>query len=138
MARVLIVDDDLATLQLLSQLLGDLGHEDRAVSTGERAIGELAGSEPHLVLADLRMKGASGLDVLKAARERPGSIPVIIITAYAQIDTAIEAIREGAFDYLPKPLRLEDLRLKVELALNPSASLPSTLLRTGRAGDPRG
>ena len=137
MARVLIVDDELTMLQMLSQLLGGLGHEVRAVSTGEKAVEELAEFEPHLVLADLRMKGASGLDVLKAARTGGRDIPVIIMTAYAEVDTAVEAIREGASDYLPKPFKLEDLRLKVELALNSSASRPSTLLRTGRAGTPR-
>lgn len=121
MARVLIVDDELSMLQLLSQLLGDLGHEVRAISTGEKAIEELAIFEPHLVLADLRMKGKSGFDVLQAARNDPKNIPVIIMTAYAEVDSAVEAIRQGACDYLPKPFKVEDLRLKVELALNPLA-----------------
>jgi DNA-binding NtrC family response regulator len=118
MARVLIVDDEMTMLQMLSQLLGDLGHEVRAVSTGEKAIEELAEFEPHLILADLRMKGVSGLDVLKAAGP---DVPVIIMTAYAEVDTAVEAIRQGASDYLPKPFKLEDLRLKVELALKTPA-----------------
>jgi len=121
MARILIVDDELTMLQMLGQLLEGLGHEVRGVPTGEKAIEELSGFEPHLVLADLRMKGASGLDVLKAARRQGRDLPVIIMTAYAEVDTAVEAIREGASDYLPKPFKLEDLRLKVELALGPAS-----------------
>lgn len=121
MARVLIVDDELTMLQLLGQLLGGLGHEVRAVSTGEKAIREIDAFQPHLILTDLRLKGASGLDVLKAARDADKEVPVIIMTAYAEVDTAVEAIRQGASDYLPKPFKLEDLRLKIELALSPLA-----------------
>lgn len=117
MARILVVDDETSMLQMLSQLLADMGHEVRAASSGRKALDAMADFAPHLVLADLRMEGVGGLDVLKSARKRHPGVPIVIMSAYSEFDTAVEAVRAGAADYLPKPFKIEDLRLKVELAL---------------------
>jgi two-component system response regulator AtoC len=114
---VLIADDDPIALDLLAEVLSGEGYRVRAAAGGEECL-QLAAAEPvDLAIVDLRMPGVDGLQVIRQlARVQPG-IPVLILTAFATIDTAIEAIREGAYDYLSKPFRMEEIKVVVRRTL---------------------
>jgi two-component system response regulator AtoC len=116
-ASVLIADDDPVALDLLAEVLAGEGYRVRAAGGGEECL-RLAEAEPFdLAIVDLRMPGVDGLEVIRRlAAVQPG-VPVLILTAFATIDTAIEAIREGAYDYLSKPFRMEEIKLAVRRTL---------------------
>ena len=101
-------------------------------SSGEEALAKLAANEPEIVLLDLRLPGMSGLDVLKIIRERYPAIDVIVLTGHGSIDTAIESIRMGAFDYVAKPCPLDELDVRIQRALERQALRKrATLLERG-------
>ena len=111
--RVLVVDDERAQRDALSQYLGRAGYAVSGVATGEEAL-ELLGRSPHAVLVtDLRLPGIDGLELVRRARERDEELGVLLITAYASVDSAVEALRLGAHDYILKPLILEEVLRKV-------------------------
>ena len=116
-ATLLIADDDPVALALLAEVLAGEGYAVRAASGGAACL-ELAAREPvELAIVDLRMPDMDGLEVIRRlAVLRPG-IPIIILTAFAGIDTAIEAIRSGATDYLSKPFRMEQITIAVRRIL---------------------
>ena len=116
-ATLLIADDDPVALALLAEVLAGEGYAVRAASGGAACL-ELAAREPvELAIVDLRMPDMDGLEVIRRlAVIRPG-IPIIILTAFAGIDTAIEAIRGGATDYLSKPFRMEQITIAVRRIL---------------------
>ena len=116
-ATLLIADDDPVALALLAEVLAGEGYVVRAASGGAACL-ELAAREPfELAIVDLRMPDMDGLEVIRRlAVIRPG-IPIIILTAFAGIDTAIEAIRSGATDYLSKPFRMEQITIAVRRIL---------------------
>ena len=116
-ATLLIADDDPVALALLAEVLAGEGYVVRAASGGAACL-ELAAREPfELAIVDLRMPDMDGLEVIRRlAVIRPG-IPIIILTAFAGIDTAIEAIRSGATDYLSKPFRMEQITIVVRRIL---------------------
>ena len=116
-ATLLIADDDPVALALLAEVLAGEGYVVRAASGGAACL-ELAAREPvELAIVDLRMPDMDGLEVIRRlAVIRPG-IPIIILTAFAGIDTAIEAIRAGATDYLSKPFRMEQITIAVRRIL---------------------
>ena len=116
-ATLLIADDDPVALALLAEVLVGEGYAVRAASGGAACL-ELAAREPfELAIVDLRMPDMDGLEVIRRlAVIRPG-IPIIILTAFAGIDTAIEAIRGGATDYLSKPFRMEQITIAVRRIL---------------------
>jgi DNA-binding NtrC family response regulator len=116
-ATLLIADDDPVALALLAEVLAGEGYIVRAASGGAACL-ELAAREPvELAIVDLRMPDMDGLEVIRRlAVIRPG-IPIIILTAFAGIDTAIEAIRAGATDYLSKPFRMEQITIAVRRIL---------------------
>ena len=116
-ATLLIADDDPVALALLAEVLAGEGYAVRAASGGAACL-ELAAREPvELAIVDLRMPDMDGLEVIRRlAVIRPG-IPIIILTAFAGIDTAIEAIRAGATDYLSKPFRMEQITIAVRRIL---------------------
>ena len=116
-ATLLIADDDPVALALLAEVLAGEGYVVRAASGGAACL-ELAAREPfELAIVDLRMPDMDGLEVIRRlAVIRPG-IPIIILTAFAGIDTAIEAIRGGATDYLSKPFRMEQITIAVRRIL---------------------
>ena len=116
-ASLLIADDDPVALALLAEVLAGEGYVVRAASGGAACL-ELAAREPfELAIVDLRMPDMDGLEVIRRlAVIRPG-IPIIILTAFAGIDTAIEAIRSGATDYLSKPFRMEQITIAVRRIL---------------------
>lgn len=114
---ILIVDDEEEVCQLLTSFLEDLGGERAAAHTVDEAVSLLDSVTPDLIITDLRMPGGSGFDVLRAARARDVDIVVIIMTGYGSMETAIEAMRLGAFDYVTKPFNLDEVRLTVERGL---------------------
>jgi len=116
-ARILLVDDDTAFRQVMASELGRLGHKVTAAGTGEEAVRISADVEPEVVLLDLRLPGMDGLETLTAIRERNPSIEIIMLTGHGSIDSAIESIRMGAFDYVIKPCPLDELQIRIQRAL---------------------
>jgi two-component system, NtrC family, response regulator HydG len=114
--RVLIADDHIEMARLLAERLHDDGWEAQVVSGGAAAIAALQAAVPDLVITDLRMVDVDGLDVLDAARAADPELPVIIMTAFGTIDTAIESMKRGAWHYVVKPVRLDELALHVQRA----------------------
>ena len=117
MGRILIVEDRDPLRRMLSAALGQEGHETVSVATGEQALVELGRRDLDLVLTDLKLPGASGLEVLAASRESQPGTPVIVMTAYGTVQTAVEAMKEGAVDFLEKPVEIEDLSRLVAVHL---------------------
>ena len=117
---ILVVDDDLAHRTMLRKLLSGWGYTVVDVDDGEGAI-QAAREKPFdLILMDIRMIRVSGLEALAAIRAYNPAIPVLIMTAYASVETAVEALKSGAYDYLTKPLDFMELRLTMERAMDHS------------------
>jgi DNA-binding NtrC family response regulator len=116
-ASVVLVDDDTAFRQVLAGELERAGWTVTPAACGAEALRAVRDVEPPLVLLDLRLPDMSGLDVLKAIRERSPSSDVIVLTGHGSIDTAIESIRMGAFDYVAKPCPLDELEVRMERAM---------------------
>jgi putative nucleotidyltransferase with HDIG domain len=115
--RLLIVDDEKSICDILSQYLQRLKYRVTTANSGEKAIQVLEGGDVDLVLTDIKMPGISGVDLLKWIRERSPGVPVLMTTGYPTLDTAIEALKLGAFDYLTKPFHLEEIGEKIKRAL---------------------
>lgn len=128
MADILVVDDDESIVQAFRAFLTDEGHTCRAASTVDDALRALTQARPDLVITDVRMPGADGITGLQRIREIAPDLPVIVMTAYGTSQTSIEAMRLGAFDYLSKPLDLDELRplIRRALAVGGPASQPET------------
>lgn len=116
-ASLLLVDDDAAFRHVMAGELKRLGHTVASASTGAEAITKCRETEPEVVLLDLRLPGMDGLDVLKTLRERHPSIETIMLTGHGTIDTAIDSIRLGAFDYIVKPCPLDELQMRIQRAI---------------------
>jgi len=119
--RVLVVEDERAQREALAQYLGRAGYAVTAVATGEDALARLAAEPFAVLLTDLRLPGTDGLAVVRRARERDEDTGVLLMTAYASVDSAVEALRIGAHDYLLKPLILEEVARKVQRLLEQRA-----------------
>ncbi len=115
--RILVVDDHPAMAAVVSEALSDAGWTCEVETGGQAATAALRDRAFDLVITDLRMADVDGFDVLAAARDTDPDLPVIIMTAFGGIDSAIEAMRRGAHHYVTKPVRLEELRLHVERAV---------------------
>jgi len=113
---ILLVDDDKALLEILASLLEAEGHEVEAVPSAYAALERLRSRGYDLILTDLKMRRMNGMELLEAARLKNPKARVAIITAYATVETAVQAMRQGAFDYLPKPFTLADLRALIQRA----------------------
>ena len=114
MRRILIVDDDATIRESLSEALADSGTEVHTAESAEHALSVLDGIAPDVVISDVRMPGLDGLALLKMLRERAPSVDVILMTAFDDMPTVVAAMREGARDFLVKPLDLHDLRRVIE------------------------
>jgi DNA-binding NtrC family response regulator len=114
---VLVVDDDAAFRRVLAGELERAGYDVTAAASGQEAIARAHELEPHLVLLDLRLPDIGGLEVLRTVRDRCPASDVIVLTGHGSIDTAIESIRMGAFDYVAKPCPLDELEVRMQRAL---------------------
>ena len=115
-ARALIVDDVVDMAETIANELGAAGFETEVVGSGAAALERFAQEPADVVITDLRMKNVDGLDVLSGIKRADPTVPVIIMTAFGAIDSAVEAMRRGAFHYVTKPFELEALRSLVERA----------------------
>ncbi len=113
--RVLVVDDDEVFREELTNFLGDEGHEPRAAPSARKALEFLASDPPDVVFTDLKMPRQSGLELLQEIRHRWPNVFVVMVTGYATVQTAVEAMKSGAFDYIAKPFRTEQVRHVLQL-----------------------
>ncbi len=127
-ASILLVDDDDAFRHVMSGELRRLGHQLTTAASGEDALDAARRQEPEIVLLDLRLPGIDGLETLRTLRSRYPAVEVIMLTGHGSIDTAIEAIREGAFDYATKPCPLDEITIRIQRAIERRALRQRTSL----------
>jgi DNA-binding NtrC family response regulator len=116
-ARMLVVEDDRVARDLAVEILRADGYQVDSVGSGEEAIGRAKKGAFDLVLSDVRLGGKDGFEVLAAFRVADADLPVVLITGFGDVAGAIAAIRKGAYDYVPKPFRVDELRTTVRRAL---------------------
>jgi two-component system response regulator HydG len=116
-ARLLIVDDEEIALRNLQHVMEKEGYQVTATQSGAAAVARLETQGFDVVLTDLRMEGVDGMDVLKKSRELQPDAEVIFITGYATAESAVQALKHGAFYYIAKPFRLDEVRKVVAEAL---------------------
>ena len=117
---ILVVDDDVAHRTMLKTLLGGWGYTVYEADDGDSAIKAVQKTPFDLVLMDIRMIRVSGLAALSEIKSFNPAIPVVIMTAYASVETAVEALKKGAYDYLTKPLDFDELRIAIDRAMEHS------------------
>jgi len=115
--RILVVDDELSMREVLDITLGREGYDVTLADGGEAALRALDEMTFDLVVTDLRMRGVDGLGVLRAVKERAPGTAVVMLTAFASTDSAVEAMKLGAYDYVTKPFKLDELQLTIAGAL---------------------
>ncbi|MBW1994629.1 MAG: sigma-54-dependent Fis family transcriptional regulator, partial [Deltaproteobacteria bacterium] len=116
-ATLLVVDDDSAHRTMLRTLLSGWGYDIREADDGSTAIESVKQQAFDLILMDIRMLKVSGIEALGAIKSMNPAIPVVIMTAYSSVETAVEALKKGAYDYLTKPLDFEKLRITIQRAM---------------------
>ena len=125
MKKILVVDDDSYICDLLKKYLTRNGYEADGVYKAKEAIAKIIQSDYDLVLCDFRLPDMDGMEVLKEVKTKNENIPVIIMTAYAEIRTAVKAIKAGAYDYVTKPIQQEEILAIIEKALKGKAKRES-------------
>lgn len=142
MAKLVIIDDEAAILELMTKLCKAAGHQVFGCTTGIDGIAAIRSNQPDLVIVDLRIGDVNGLDLVSMCRDQFPTTAVIMVTGHGSVETAVEAMRLGAFDYLTKPFDLGDLIKTVNQALArngtavsplPVVTTPSAVLRSGAA-----
>jgi ATP-dependent Lon protease len=116
---ILIVEDETIMRESLRDWLIDGGYEVETANEGDQALKAIAERDFDLVLLDLRLPGKNGIEVLQAGRKIRPNLRIVIITGYPSVDTAVQAMKQGAVDYLPKPLNLDDLEELIQGTLVP-------------------
>ncbi|MEE9524348.1 MAG: response regulator, partial [Thermodesulfovibrionales bacterium] len=114
---ILVVDDDETALDVTVSLLEETGYSVIPCSDGIEAINKIKEENVDVVLSDIRMPNISGIDLLKKINDYNSDVPVILMTGYADLDIAIEAIKRGAYDFITKPYQLESLQHSIERAV---------------------
>jgi DNA-binding NtrC family response regulator len=120
-SRILVIEDDASHRRTLERHLTRCGHEVCAAADGEQGLAFLAGFDPDLIFTDIRMPGMTGFEVLQRIRSCDTDVAVVMVTAYDDVQTAIDAMRGGAYDYLVKPLDLDELDAVVGRCLEDQA-----------------
>ena len=115
--RILVVDDDESLRWVTQAQLQQSGYEASAAASGREALDRVREDPPDLVITDLMMPGMSGLDLLKRIRAEYPEVIVIMVTAFGAVDTAVEAMKAGAYDYITKPVNVDELRIVVDRGL---------------------
>ena len=116
-ANILIVDDERSMRELLEYMLSREGYRITLAENGRKAVELVGATDFDLILCDIRLGDITGLEVLRAAKQKSPQTVVIMISAYATTETAVEAMNDGAFDYVPKPFDNEELKQTIANAL---------------------
>ena len=116
--RIILIDNEEGLCRMIEAVLGDNNYKVRSFTSPFKAIEEFQPGAYDLVISDIKMPGMDGLEVLQKIREQDSRIPVIMITAYATVETSIQALRKGAYDMLTKPFEPEELLYRVKNALH--------------------
>ena len=114
---ILVVDDEKTQRETLARAVASWGHQVLTAAEGEAALDLVKDHAVDLILTDLRMPGLSGVELLQRCRQKRPDIGVILMTAYGTIENAVEAMKSGAVDFLPKPIDLDQLEAIVTRAL---------------------
>ena len=114
--RILIIDDEEVVLDSCTQILEGKGFELATAMNGEQGLRLVREFHPDLAFVDLKMPGLDGMEIIDAVKKIDEDIPVIIITAFASVESASEAIQKGGFDFIAKPFKPNDLRIVIERA----------------------
>jgi len=123
MAKIVIIDDEPAMVEVIVTLCREKGHQVFPFNAAPKAVEQMDSIQPHVVIADIRMETMTGFDVLRHVREHLRQTAVILITAYASVETAVEAMKMGAYDYVTKPFKIDELQMTVQRALDYQAAL---------------
>lgn len=127
LSQILLIDDERHNREGLTLLLGGAGYKVQAVGSGEEALAVLKKTPFEVIITDLFLPGVSGIDILKKVKEESPFTNVILITGNASAETAVEAMKEGAFDYITKPVNFEKLKVLVAKALEKSRLVAENL-----------
>ena len=117
MAKVVIIDDEASILELMSKFIRGLGHEVTACQTGTEGVAVVRSSRPEVVIVDLRIGDMNGLDIIRICAAEVSEAAVIMVTGHGSVETAVEAMRLGAYDYLTKPFDTKELLARVAVRL---------------------
>ncbi len=123
MAKIIIIDDEPAMVEVIVTLCREKGHQVFPFNSATKAVEQLDSIGPQVVIADIKMETMTGFDVLRHIREHHRQTAVILITAYGTVETAVEAMKMGAYDYVTKPFKIDELQLTVQRALDYQAAL---------------
>ncbi|HEX9402284.1 MAG TPA: sigma-54 dependent transcriptional regulator [Anaeromyxobacter sp.] len=137
MAAILVVDDEASMREFLEILLGKQGHRVASAADVKGALARVGEGGVDLVVTDLRLGAESGIDVLRRVKELSPATEVVMVTAFATTENAIQAMKLGAYDYVLKPFKVEELRLVVEKALEHRALVQENRVLRHRVGKPR-
>ena len=116
LVQILIVDDNAEIREIVQEYLADSDCKIEGASNGKEALEKYNENPYDIIITDLKMPGISVIDLIKLLKQKTDAIEFIIITGYASVDTAIEAVRIGAFDYIVKPFRMEELKVTIKNA----------------------
>ena len=125
MSKLVVVDDEESICWGLSRLGESIGHEVVTAASAEQALDVVKNVQPDVIVLDVRLPGMDGLTAIDQFRERVGQVPIIVITAYGDLTTAVEAVRNGAFEYIVKPFDLDKVQRALVRALA-SGPLPAS------------
>ncbi len=130
MAKIIVIDDEPAMVEVIVTLCREKGHQVFPFNSAPKAIEQLDSIGAQVVIADIKMETMTGFDVLRHIREHHRQTAVILITAFASVETAVEAMKMGAYDYVTKPFKIDELKMTVQRALDYQAALrENTYLR---------
>ncbi len=116
--RIMVIDDEKVVVDMTKMALTHYGYVVESFLNGESALARLKEEKFDVIITDFKMKGIDGMEVLRTVKEQYPQTKVIMITAFANLDTAIEALREDVFDFFPKPVKIKDLKASIERALS--------------------
>jgi len=116
LGRVMVVDDEENIREVLSNYLESMNYEVDTAEDGQEALNKFEKGDFDLIISDLLMPNIDGLELLKRIREIDKDIIFLMITGYPSIETAVDAIKKGAYDYITKPFHMEDVKLRIERA----------------------
>src|SRR5260370_13083677 len=128
MAKIVIIDDEPAMVEVIVTLCREKGHQVFPFNSAPKAVEQLDSIAPQVVIADIKMETMTGFDVLRHVREHHRQTAEGLITAYCTLETAVEAMKMGAYEYVTQPCKIEELQLTVERALDYQAALREKIL----------